>query len=223
MDDGVTLAGSLFPPVLWAFFTFLAGRVETVRPSLSIIMGAQRRRWVRNALLRESPMDAILSGNLMRAVAFFASTTILIILALFAVFGQLETVVEAVRTIQPELTLSRADVELHLGVLILMFVLAFLSFTLSLRQFNHFCVMLGAADRSGEPDPDEVFVMAALNALGGRNFNKGIHAYYFALGMLAWFVSPVASIALTLLIFSALFYREFYSEPRNLVAKLKVD
>ncbi|MCT7377776.1 DUF599 domain-containing protein [Chelativorans salis] len=219
----MTLAGSLFPLLCWILYTFLASRIEVVRPSLSIIMGAQRRRWVENAVRRETPLDAILSGNLMSAVAFFASTTVLIILALFAVFGQINSVVEAVAAIQPDQALTKRDVEVHLAVLLLMFVLAFLSFTLSLRQFNHFCIMLGAADHAEESDPEEVFVIAALNTLGARNFNQGIRAYYFALGMLAWFVSPVASIAATVLIFVVILYREFFSASRNLVARLKLD
>ncbi len=85
----MTLAASLFPIFCWGFYTVFASWLEKRRPSLSIIMGAQRHRWVRNAVRRETPMDAILSGNLMGAVSFFASTTVLIILALIAVFGQI--------------------------------------------------------------------------------------------------------------------------------------
>ena len=217
----MTLAASLFPPLCWFLYAFLANRIETVRPSLSIIMGAQRRRWVENALHRDTPLDAILSGNLMSAVSFFASTTVLIILALFAVFGQLGSVVEAVVAIQPDQELTKRDVELHLVVLLLMFVLAFLSFTLSLRQFNHFCIMLGAASHAEKSDPDEVFVIAALNTMGARNFNQGIRAYYFAIGMLAWFISPLASVAVTVLIFAIILYREFYSSARDLVSRLR--
>ena len=60
------------------------------RPSLSVIMSIQRRRWVANAARRESPMDAILSGNLMQSVSFLASTSVLLILAVFTGFGQIE-------------------------------------------------------------------------------------------------------------------------------------
>ncbi|MDZ5695756.1 DUF599 domain-containing protein [Chelativorans sp. M5D2P16] len=219
----MTLAGSLFPLLCWVFYNMLASRIEVVRPSLSVIMSAQRRRWVHNAVRRDTPLDAILSGNLMSAVSFFASTTVLIILALFAVYGQISSVVEAVNIIQPRQEISKVDVEIHLALILVIFVLAFLSFTLSLRQFNHFCIMLGAADHSEKQDPDEIYVMAALNTLGARNFNQGIRAYYFALGMLAWFISPIAAIAVTVLIFAVILYREFYSSARNLVARLKVD
>lgn len=217
----MTLAASLFPLFCWLFYAVFAGWLETKRPSLSIIMGAQRKRWVRNAVRRDTPMDAILSGNLMGAVSFFASTTVLIILAVIAVFGQINAVLEAVSVMQPELGITKAAMERHLVVFLIMFVMAFLAFTLSLRQFNHFCIMLGAADHSEESDPEEVFVMAALNTLAARNFNQGIRAYYFAIGMIAWFVSVWAAIAVTVLIFVSILYREFFSAARDLVAGLK--
>ncbi|WP_367718483.1 DUF599 domain-containing protein [Nitratireductor sp. GISD-1A_MAKvit] len=219
----MTLAASLFPILCWGFYSIFASWLERRRPSLSIIMGAQRHRWVRNAVRRETPMDAILSGNLMGAVSFFASTTVLIILAVIAVFGQVGAVVDAVSVMQPGLDLSAAVVERHLVLFLVMFVMAFLSFTLSLRQFNHFCIMLGAADDRGESDPEEIYIMAALNTIAARNFNQGIRAYYFALGMIAWFVSIWAAIVVSLIIFASILYREFFSAARELVAGLKVE
>ncbi|MBY8917383.1 DUF599 domain-containing protein [Nitratireductor sp. L1-7-SE] len=219
----LTLAASLFPIFCWGFYTVFASWLEKRRPSLSIIMGAQRHRWVRNAVRRETPMDAILSGNLMGAVSFFASTTVLIILALIAVFGQISAVVEAVSVMQPGQDISKAAVERHLVLFLVMFVMAFLSFTLSLRQFNHFCIMLGAADEADECDPEEIYVMAALNTIAARNFNQGIRAYYFSLGMIAWFVSGWAAIGVSVLLFVSILYREFFSAARELVAGLKVE
>lgn len=219
----MTLAASLFPILCWIFYTVFASWLEKRRPSLSIIMGAQRHRWVRNAVRRETPMDAILSGNLMGAVSFFASTTVLIILAMIAVFGQVNAVLDAVTVMQPALDVDKAAVERHLVIFLLMFVMAFLSFTLSLRQFNHFCIMLGAADDSEESDPEEIYIMAALNTIAARNFNQGIRAYYFSIGMIAWFVSAWAAIAVSLVIFASILYREFFSAARELVAGLKVE
>lgn len=217
----MALAGSLFPLICFFFYGLLAARIEVARPSLSMIMSVQRRRWVENAVHRDTPVDAILSGNLMSSVSFFASTTVLLILAMFAVFGQLDAVLTAVTVIQPDQAITRGDVERHLIVVLVLFVLAFLSFTLSLRQFNHFCIMLGAADHSERPDPVEIRVITALNTLGARNFNQGIRAYYFAIGMVVWFVSPLAAIAATIVIFLSILYREFFSSARNLVAGLK--
>lgn len=219
----MTLATSLFPLLCWLFYAVFAGWLERRRPSLSIIMGAQRKRWVRNAVRRDTPLDAILSGNLMSAVSFFASTTVLIILAVIAVLGQIDSVVDAVSVMQPELDITKAAVERHIVIFLIMFVMAFMAFTLSLRQFNHFCIMLGAADHADEADQEEIFIMAALNTLAARNFNHGIRAYYFAIAMIAWFVSIWAGIVVSVLVFGSILYREFFSAARELVAGLKQD
>ena len=121
-------------------------QIERRRPSLSVIMNMQRRRWVANAALRDSPFDAILSGNIMGSVSFLASTAVLLVLAVFAVFGQLPTLMEALDSLSLDRIYTVQDVQLHLVVMLAMFVLAFFAFTLSLRQFNHFCIMLGALD-----------------------------------------------------------------------------
>ncbi len=216
----MALLGSLFPLICWLGYAALVGRFEQRRPSLSAIMSAQRRRWVINAVARDTPLDAILAGNLMSSISFFASTTVLLVLALFAVYGQLDYLVAALQGLSLGPPPSTTEVEWHISVVLVMFMLAFLAFTLSLRQFNHFCIMLGAADHSTTKDPTEIGVIAALNTLGARNFNHGIRAYYFSIAMLAWFASPWASIAATLAILVVLIHREFFSVARNLVARL---
>ncbi len=95
----LNLTATLFPLVCWLAYNYGVPLVERRRPSLSVIMSMQRRRWVANAALRESPMDAILSGNLMGSVSFLASTSVLLILALFAAFGQLPPAMEALRKV----------------------------------------------------------------------------------------------------------------------------
>ena len=216
--NGLTLLATLLPVLCYLAYPIVVERIERVRPSLSLLMNAQRRRWVGNAVTRGTPVDAILAGNLMSSVSFFASTTVLLILALFAVFGQLGAVVPAVTTLQPHLTTT--DIEVHLIAILVMFVLAFLSFTLSLRQFNHFCIMLGAMGSGGEPGPHEITTIAALNSLGARSFNNGLRAYYFSIGSLSWFVSSSLSILATVAIIGVLVYREFFSPARTLIEQL---
>ncbi|WP_161796926.1 hypothetical protein [Devosia soli] len=49
-------------------------------------MNMPRRRWVSHATLRDSPLDAILSGTIMRAVSFLASTPLPLPLPVFLLF-----------------------------------------------------------------------------------------------------------------------------------------
>src|SRR5690606_32875061 len=163
--NGFALFASVLPLIaLFAYgpaVNFLGGK----RPSLSQLMDEHRRDWVAHALHRETPLDAILSGNLMNAVSFFASTTALLILALFTVIGQLPEFAPALATITFGADYTPADLQIHNVAMLVLFVSAFLSFTLSLRQFNHFCILLGAADRTRAPSAEEARVIARVNAL----------------------------------------------------------
>ncbi len=214
----LNIVASVLPLFIWLVYSFLSGFLDKIRPSLSQLMNLQRCRWVENAVHRDTAIDAILSSSLMSSVSFFASTTVLLILALFAVFGQVPILHEALANIRADL--SAFDITIQLLVLLIAFVAAFLFFTMSLRQFNHFCIMLGAADHSEEGNADEIIAIAALNTLAARNFNSGIRAYYFSVAMLVWFISPILSIVVSFFIVFFLVYRDYFSRARVLIAKI---
>jgi uncharacterized membrane protein len=216
-----TILASLLPLAFYLIYPLAVRRIETVRPSLSKLMNGLRRRWVVNAVTRDTPVDAILSGNLMSSVSFFASTTVLLVLALFAVFGQLPQVIVATSTLQPHV--EAREVEVHLVAVLAIFVLAFLNFTLSLRQFNHFCIMLGALKHGVDASSDEITTIAEINSIAARNFNNGLRAYYFSIASLCWFVSTSLSLLVSFGIVAILIYREFFSVPRALVQTLRQD
>lgn len=218
----MTLVATLFPLLCWLAYNYGVPLVERRYPSLSVIMSMQRRRWVKNAVRRESPMDAILSGNLMGSVSFLASTAVLLILATFAAFGQLPMAMESLRTIGMGSAYSAFDLQLHLIVMLAIFTLSFFSFTLSLRQFNHFCIMLGAIDHTGRELPEEIDAIAQLNSLAAKNFNNGIRGYYFAVPTVAWFVADWLAIAVSIVIAGVIVHREFFSSAHRIAASAAV-
>ena len=217
-----TLISTFFPLLCYFAYNIIVPQVEKMRPSLSTIMNMQRRRWVANATQRESPFDAILSGNIMGSVSFLASTAVLLILAIFAVFGQVPALMTTLNSLSLERIYTVTDVQLHLVVMLAMFVLAFFAFTLSLRQFNHFCIMLGAVDHSEPTSEEEIEAITRMNALGARNFNSGVRAYYFSVATVAWFVSewlPIITCVATIL---HLAHREFFSSAHRTAASAAV-
>ncbi|GLQ12495.1 hypothetical protein GCM10007913_44280 [Devosia yakushimensis] len=214
----ITLISTILPLFCYFAYNIIVPWIERHRPSLSVIMNMQRRRWVANAAQRETPFDAILSGNIMQSVSFLASTAVLLVLAVFAVFGQLPTLMAALESLSLERTYSVADVQIHLVVMLALFVLAFFAFTLSLRQFNHFCIMLGALDHAVPTPEDEIEAIARMNALGAKNFNSGIRAYYFSVATVAWFVSEWVAIATCLATIFILAHREFFSTAHRTAA-----
>ncbi len=216
------LFSTLLPLVCHIAYSIAVPQIEKIRPSLSSIMNMQRRRWVANATRRETPFDAILAGNIMGSVSFLASTAVLLVLAVFAVFGQVPSLMDALNSLSLDRTYTILDVQLHLVVMLVMFVLAFFAFTLSLRQFNHFCIMLGALDHSGVTTDEEIDAITAMSALGARSFHSGIRAYYFSVATVAWFVSewlPVIACLITILI---LIHREFFSSAHRTAASAAV-
>jgi uncharacterized membrane protein len=217
-----SLIASVFPLLAYLAYNIIVPQVEKLRPSLSVIMNMQRRRWVANATRRESPFDAILSGNIMGSVSFLASTSVLLVLAVFAVFGQLPALMEALQSLSLDRSYSVLDVQIHLVVMLAMFVLAFFAFTLSLRQFNHFCIMLGAIDRDRVTTAEEIEAIARMNSLGAGNFNSGIRAYYFSVATVAWFVSEWLAVAAALATILILAHREFFSSAHRTAASAAV-
>ena len=218
----MTLIATLFPLACWFAYNGGVPLIERRHPSLSVIMSLQRRRWVRNATARDNPMDAIISGNLMSSVSFLASTTALLVLATLTAFGQVPAVMESLRTVGMGGDYTVAELQIHLIAMLAIFVLSFFAFTLSLRQFNHFCIMLGAMDHAGKVSDAEVNAIASLNTLAARNFNNGIRGYYFAVAAVAWFVADWLAIAVSLVTVAHILHREFFSSAHRLAASAAI-
>lgn len=218
----MTLISTLFPLICWFAYNYGVPLLEKRRPSLSVIMSMQRRRWVANAVTRDTPLDAILSGNLMGSVSFLASTSSILALGVFTAFGNLTALMGTLNTVGVRVSYTPQDVQLHLFALLAIFVLSFFSFTLALRQFNHFCILLGAIDHSGHTTADEVTAIAQLNSLAAKNFNNGIRAYYFAVPMVFWFVSEWAAIGVSVLTVAFILHREFFSSAHRVAASVAV-
>lgn len=212
------LFATLLPLLCYLAYNATVPFAERRWPSLSVIMSQQRRRWVANATRRESPFDAILSGNLMSSVSFLASTAVLLVLAVFTVFSQLPAFMQSLNAIPVSTGHTIVDVQVHLVTMLALFVLAFFAFTLSLRQFNHFCIMLGAIDHSSPVSEEEIDAMARLNTLAAKSFNSGIRAFYFCVPMVGWFAYDWLAIVLALIITGFIVFREFFSTAHRLAA-----
>ena len=218
----MTLFATLFPLICWFAYNYGVPLLERKRPSLSVIMSMQRRRWVANAVKRDTPLDAILAGNLMGSVSFLASTSVLLVLAVFTAFGNLTALTDTLSTVGLKASYTTQDVQIHLFATLAIFVLSFFSFTLALRQFNHFCILLGAIEHSEHVARDEIDGIAQLNTLAAKNFNNGIRAYYFAVPMVAWFANEWLAVVATLVTVAFMVHREFFSTAHRVAASIAV-
>jgi uncharacterized membrane protein len=216
----MAMFASVFPVACWIVYSYGIPWVERRRPSLSVIMSLQRRRWVAAATHRETPMDAIISGNLMQSVSLLASTSVLLVLAIVATLGQVPELMKTLGTLGLGRQYTQADMQIHVLLLLGIFAASFFSFTLSLRQFNHFCIMIGAMEHDGTAPEEEIDAIARLNSLAAKNFNNGIRAYYFAVPLVAWFASDWLAIAVTLVTLGLIVHREFFSTAHRIAASV---
>jgi uncharacterized membrane protein len=183
---------------------------------------------MRRVMLRDVRVgDAALIANLERNVSFLASTTILILAGLLTVF----TVSEQVAALVSQIPLaSQSDVlsiQLKVALLLVIFVYAFFTFTWSMRQYGFCSIILGGApmvDEEGVTSAEReryAFYAARVIDLAGLSYNHGLRAYYFALSVLAWFVSPYLFILASGFVVAVLYRREFKS--RSLMALRQRD
>lgn len=196
--------------VVWVGYTWYADRGVLRERSLRAVMHRYREEWMHQMRQRDNRVaDVNILRNLLQGVAFFASTTLLILAGLLTVLGASERSIEIVRALPYAQHTTLGQWELKLLVLGVIFVHAFFKFTWALRQFNYCAVLMGAAPRSG--GDDYARRAAAVSTTASKDFNQGLRAYYFSLAALAWFVHPLAFAAATLLVAAVLHWREHHS------------
>jgi len=185
------------------------------KTTLNSISKHYRNQWMLHLLERTNRMpDVALLGNLMRSVSFFASTSILILASLIAIFGVVDEVIEIIYGFPYSQHVSLEFTKLKLLLLVLIFIFAFFKLVWSLRQYNSTVIMVGAAPDVFDTDED-LFTYA--NNLGivlnraSRHFVEGMRSFEYALAVLAWFIHPWLFFAATVLIFVVIYRREFAS------------
>ena len=226
MPQGSTwLDGAAFLAFLVIWFgygTLFDGRFR--RPnSINAKMLGIREAWMMRLLERDNRIgDATLVGHSIRSVAFFASTTLILIAALVGVLGSAETVHSATENLSVLFgRTTQAMFELKVFLVAAVFVYALFKFTWAIRQFNYFTGVIGGAPEAGSPMCDRAFAhrMALMLSRGFSHFNAGIRAYYYALAALAWFFHPLLFIAATVLITLVLIRRQLFSATAHDIAE----
>ncbi|MDY6892036.1 MAG: DUF599 family protein [Pseudomonadota bacterium] len=181
------------------------------------ILHLYRTEWMLRMMTREVRIaDTTAIANLERTVAFFASTTILVLAGLITVMNSAEKAINLVQNLPFVSVATRQEWELKLLLLVVLFIYAFFKFTWSLRQYGFVSVMVGAAPVPAE-QPSEKQVrahaerIATMASLAANNFNLGLRTYYFSIAVLGWFMNAWVFVLLTAVIVFVLYRREFTS------------
>jgi uncharacterized membrane protein len=123
------------------------------------------------------------------AATFLASTAILLIVGILNLSGQARTLSEALHVGGAGDAHGEALWMSKLLLLIVDFLIAFFSFSMSVRLFNHVGYQISVPHdmRPAELTPARVAVH--LNR-AGRYFSIGMRAYYFCVPLLFWLFGP---------------------------------
>lgn len=212
----------------WISYSQFAKAMAKKTHSLSSVLHFYRIDWMQRMLTREQRVaDASLISNLERNVNFFASTTLLILAGLLTALSATDSAFTVLERLPFAIPVSATAFQFKLLMLVGVFVYAFFTFTWSIRQYNFCSALLGAA-----PMPDDEGVSSAERERYARltakvidqaahSYNYGLRSYYFAMSILAWFVSPWLFIAAVAFVVAVLYWREFRSKPLQSMLKIQ--
>lgn len=199
----------------WGGYSFFADHCPHRQDSLLKTMSRYRLCWMQEMLGRENRMmDATIVGNILRSIAFFANTTIFILLGLVTMLGYREQASAVLSSIPFAQATSTFMWDMKMFLMIVIFSYAFFKYTWSVRQYNYAGIFIGAApQRSANREEHAAIAQKGANLIGNaaRHFNLGIRAYYFGLAALAWFVNSWLFMAATIWVIYVTYRREFRS------------
>jgi uncharacterized membrane protein len=205
--------------LLWTLYYFFSKSAMNKKPCLAKVMHGYRVDWMTKLLEREVRIaDTTIMTHLERNGSFFASSSLLIIAALFTMLGATEKALGILSELPFSSSNTRFEWELKVLLLIGIFVYAFFTFTWSMRQYNFCAILIGSAphpnDSSVSPQGRKAYARHAANLidLAANQFNYGLRSYYFALSVLCWFWHPYVFMFATVLVVLVLYRREFYSK-----------
>jgi uncharacterized membrane protein len=230
MTNGLNGFSFVWFCMCWIGYAEFARIKAPTTDCLSLVMHQHRMDWMRSALFREIRVaDASIIANLERSVAFFASTSLLVLAGLMTVLIKAGDVSILLQGLPFVVDVRPQTLQFKILILICIFIYAFFTFTWSLRQFGFSSVLLGAMPilQNGEVSNEESdsYAESAGKVLdkAAHSNNYGLRAYYFSMALLTWFLHPVLFILASTLVVYILYVREFKSSTFKVLRQVNTD
>lgn len=202
---------------LWIGYTLFAKKKARSVSCLSFELRRKRNDWMQRMLLRDNKMaDVGLISTLERNVAFFASSTLLILAGLLTAMASADKLSVMLSNLVSWANYSESAVQGKLVLLATIFVFAFFQFTWSLRQYGFCGVLIGAApDGRGMASEEQLLYANRASKVidqAGHSFNYGLRSIYFSLSALTWFIDPILFMVASVVVMLVMKHREFHSK-----------
>ena len=208
----------------WAGYNRYSEGIRFGRVNLVSEMAARREEWMQKMLLRDSRIvDFQILQSLGNSTSFFASTSILILAGLIAVLAANEQAIEIIDALPFAASVNQEIWICKVLLLIFIFIYAFFKFGWAMRQFIYCAIMVGSVGSNAEftkEDSAKAKNAARVASLASTHTNRGIHAYYFGLALLAWHIHPLGLILSSLVVVAVLYRREHHSRLLSLIIAL---
>lgn len=199
VDLAALLASAL---TLVAYHLFLRHR-ERTHPAYTIqtVTAIARTAWVESIM--SEPGKEILAVQTLRnstmAATFLASTAILLIIGVLSLSGQGDKLSDAWHALNYFGGTHRELWMVKLLLLLLSLLVAFFSFAMSIRVFNHVGYMINVPFDLNHDAISPRTVATHLNR-AGRFYSVGMRAYYFVVPLLFWLFGPHLMLLATLVL-----------------------
>ena len=203
--------------VAWYGYTVFARKKAKTTDCIARSLHQHRIHWMYEVISREIRVsEAALLANLERNIAFFASSTLLILAGIFTLFAKVDTLAVVISSLPFAADVNHLAIQLKLSLLAFIFVISFFQFTWSMRQYGFLNVMIGATpfDQSGTNENLLAYAkqMAIVQDQAAHSYNYGLRSYYFAIAAMCWFFHPFLFVLMSLWVVYPLYTREFNSK-----------
>lgn len=199
----------------WVGYVIYADRSPARARSLAAQMSRYRVQWMQVMLKRDNRiLDSSIVGNILTGIAFFASTTILVVGGLFALLGASDRAVAVLEDLPFLIHTSLMVWQTKVLLLVAIFVFAFFKLTWSFRLYYNSSVLIGAAPVAPVDEQTAPVIaerIAKLLSIAAGHTNGGLRAYFFALAALSWFLHPAVFMVASAFVVLVLYRREFRS------------
>lgn len=150
--------------------------------------------------------------NSTMAATFLASTAVLLIIGALTLSGQGDKLDNTWHALN---SLGAKHAELRIGKLLILLVdlfIAFFSFSMSVRIYNHVGYMINVPLTLKHRAISPVHVASHLNS-GGKFYSIGMRAYYYAVPLVFWLFGPHFMLMATVVLIVFLYYLDRAPQP----------
>lgn len=198
---------ALSAALLGGYYLFLHWRISRHNALYTIqaVNAEARRLWVESVMRDRRDILAVQTlRNSTMAATFLASTAVLLIMGALSMSGHGGDVANVLHSLNMSGAVDPTLWMIKLLVLVIDLAVAFFSFTLAVRKFNHVGYLLNIPADLQHPVITPRYVADFLNR-AAHHYSIGMRAYYFTLPLMFWLFGPHLMLICSLVLIFVLF------------------